>query len=74
MTEFVVPRSIPTARAMSDPLCEQPGSLVGHLVVYDQFEALRTHDGHRREVTAAPWSAYTITAMIAPITAPMSSP
>src|SRR5687767_8760509 len=54
MTEFVVPRSIPTARAISGPLCEKPGSLIGHLVVDDQLVAPRAHDGHRREVPATP--------------------
>src|SRR3954468_18911490 len=54
MTEFVVPRSIPTARAISGPLSEQPGSLVGHVVVDDELVAPRTHDAHRREVPATP--------------------
>src|SRR3954452_6945841 len=54
MTEFVVPRSIPTARAISDLRCDESGSLGGHLVVDDQFVAPRTHGGHRHEVPAAP--------------------
>src|SRR5919112_3314261 len=78
ITEFVVPRSMPTARAMWSPWCwcgrilavdrgqvgrrsgggwrplatglrpfEQPGGLVGHLVVDEQLETLRAHGGHR---------------------------
>src|SRR3954468_6127934 len=54
MTEFVVPRSIPTARAISDLLSEQPGGPVGHLVVDNQLVAPRTHEGDRGEVPAAP--------------------
>src|SRR4051794_15433866 len=56
MTEFVVPRSIPAARAISGPrsnCSEQPGGLIGQLVVDDQFVALRTHPHHRLEVTTA---------------------
>src|SRR3954452_4662477 len=55
MTEFVVLRSIPTARAISDLRCdEESGGLVGHLVVDHQLVAPRTHGRHRHEVPAAP--------------------
>src|SRR6476620_1391274 len=53
MTEFVVPRSMPTARAISGPRSEQAGGLVGHLVVDDELVAPRTHDRDRGEVPTA---------------------
>src|SRR5918999_6083967 len=55
MTELVVPRSIPTARAISDPrLAQQPRRLVCDLVVDDHLEMSRAHQRHRCEVTAPP--------------------
>jgi hypothetical protein len=61
---------MPTARAISDFLSEQSGRLVGHLVVDDEFVALRTHGDRRGEVATASSIAW----RTSPMTAPMSRP
>src|SRR3954447_20292247 len=53
MTELVVPRSMPTARAISCLRCDESGGLVGHLVVDDHLVLAWAHQRDRREVATA---------------------